>query len=78
VDGGRRPVRERDTGHTDRVRRRFAPMWVYFFGLFALAFFQRFVFPPDEHTVAFNVTFFAVGAIVVIVALTIAQRATNR
>jgi biotin transporter BioY len=60
------------------VRRRFAPLWVYFFGLFALAFFQRFTFPPDEHTVAANVTFFFVGAVVVIVVLTIAQRATNR
>jgi hypothetical protein len=58
--------------------RRFAPLWVYFFGLFALAFLQRFAFPPDEHSVAFNVTFFAVGALVVIVVLTIAQRTATR
>jgi hypothetical protein len=58
--------------------RRFAPLWVYFFGLFALAFVQRFTFPPDEHSVAANVTFFAVGAVVVFVVLTIAQRASRR
>jgi hypothetical protein len=58
--------------------RRFAPLWVYFFGLFALAFLQRFAFPPDEHSVAFNVTFFAVGAVVVILVLTIVQRTTTR
>ena len=48
------------------------------FGLFALAFLQRFTFPPDEHSVAANVTFFVVGAIAVFVVITIAQRATNR
>jgi hypothetical protein len=58
--------------------RRFAPLWVYFFGLFALAFLQRFAFPPDEHSVAFNVTFFAVGAVVVFLVLTIVQRTTTR
>jgi hypothetical protein len=58
--------------------RRFAPAWVYFFGLFALAFLQRFAFPPDEHSVAFNVMFFAVGAVVVFVVLTIVQRASGR
>src|SRR4051812_31123776 len=65
--------------HTGRVRdRRFAPLWVYFFGLFALAFLQRFTFPPDEHSVAANVLFFTVGAVVVIVVLTIVQRRSNR
>jgi hypothetical protein len=64
---------------TGGVRRgRFAPLWVYFFGLFALAFLQRFTFPPDEHSVAANVLFFAVGAVVVIVVLTIAQRRSLR
>ena len=29
--------------------RRFAPLWVYFFGLFAFAVLQRLLFPPDEH-----------------------------
>ena len=54
------------------------PAWVYFFGLFALAFLQRFTFPPDEHSVAANVAFFAIGAVVVFVVITIAQRLTNR
>jgi phosphatidylglycerophosphate synthase len=53
--------------------RRFAPLWVYFFGLFALAFLQRFAFPPDEHSVAANVAFFVIGAVVVFVVITIAQ-----
>jgi hypothetical protein len=66
-------------GQTAAVRRgRFPPLWVYFFGLFALAFFQRFAFPPDEHSVTFNVVFFAVGAVIVIVVLTIAERVTTR
>ena len=53
-------------------------MWVYFFGWFALAVAQVWLFPPDEHSVAFNVTFFAVGAILIAVALTIAERRTRR
>jgi hypothetical protein len=59
-------------------RRTLAPAWVYFFGLFALAFLQRFTFPPDEHSVAANVAFFLIGAIVVFVVITVAQRLTNR
>ena len=59
-------------------RRSLAPAWVYFFGLFALAFLQRFTFPPDEHSVIANVAFFVVGAIVVFVVITTAQRLTNR
>ncbi len=56
------------------MRRRYPPLWVYLFGLFALAFVQVFAFPPDEHTVAFNVAFFAVGAVIVVVVLTLLQR----
>ena len=41
----------------------FAPLWVYFFGWFALAVAQRWLFPPDEHSTAANVAFFAVGAV---------------
>ena len=59
-------------------RQSLAPAWVYMFGLFALALLQRFTFPPDEHSVVANVTFFVVGAIAVLVVITIAQRATNR
>jgi hypothetical protein len=58
--------------------RTLAPAWVYFFGLFALAFLQRFTFPPDEHSVIANVAFFAIGAIVVFVLITIAQRVSDR
>ena len=54
--------------------RRFAPLWVYFFGLFAVAVTQRLLFPPDEHSVTFNVLFFAGGAIVVIAVLTVLER----
>jgi hypothetical protein len=59
-------------------RRSLAPAWVYMFGLFALAFLQRFTFPPDEHSVLANVAFFVIGALVVFAVITIAQRATNR
>ena len=58
-------------------RRAFAPLWVYFFGLFALAVTQRLLFPPDERSVTFNVLFFAGGAIVVIAVLTVLERATR-
>ena len=58
--------------------RGFAPLWVYFFGWFALAVAQVWLFPPDEHPVAFNVTFFFVGALLVAVALTFAERRTRR
>ena len=54
--------------------RGFAPLWAYFFGWFALAVAQRWLFPPDEHSVAANVAFFAIGALVVGVVLTIAER----
>ena len=57
-----------------RRQRAFAPLWVYCFGLFALAASQRLLFPPDEHSVTFNVLFFACGAIVVVAVLTALQR----
>ncbi len=50
---------------------------MYFFGLFALAASQRLLFPPDEHSVTFNVLFFACGAIVVVAVLTVLQRVTR-
>jgi hypothetical protein len=59
-------------------RRGYAPLWVYCFGLFALAAAQRFLFPPDEHSVAANVAFFAVGAVLVVVAITAAERKGRR
>jgi hypothetical protein len=75
---GRRNCANATKGQTLLVRRgRFAPLWVYFFGLFALAFLQRFAFPPDEHSVAANVLFFVGGAIVVFVVLTIVQRTSR-
>ena len=58
--------------------RGFAPLWVYFFGWFALAVAQVWLFPPAEHSVAFNVTFFFLGAALIAVALTIAERRTRR
>ncbi len=61
-----------------RSRRRYAPLWVYFFGLFALAAAQRFAFPPDEHSVAANVAVYLVGAVVVIVAITALERSSRR
>ena len=57
--------------------RRFAPLWVYLFGWFALAVAQQLVFPPDEHSAAANVALFAVGAALVAVVLTIAERRTR-
>ena len=78
----RRELRHAPTLHTGVVpsvrRCRFAPLWVYFFGLFALLFTQRLVFPPAEHSTGANVAFFAVGAILVVAALTVAERATRR
>ena len=56
------------------MRRRFAPVWVYFFGWFALAFLQTFAFPPDEHSILANVAFFGIGAVLVFVVLTVLQR----
>jgi hypothetical protein len=55
-------------------RRRFAPLWVYLFGLFALAFAQVLLLPPADHGAAFNVAVFAAGAIVVIALLTVLER----
>ena len=57
--------------------RGFAPLWVYFFGWFAVAVAQRWLFPPDEHSVAASVAFFAVGAVLVAIVLTAAERATR-
>jgi hypothetical protein len=59
-------------------RQRFAPLWVYLFGLFAVAALQRAVFSPGERSVAANVAFFFVGSVAVIAVLTVAQRATRR
>jgi hypothetical protein len=53
-------------------------MWVYCFGLFALIFSQRLVFPPDEHSTGANVAFFVIGAVLVVGVLTVAERATRR
>ena len=50
---------------------------MYFFGWFALAAAQVWLFPPDEHSVLFNVTFFAVGAVLVAAVLTVAERRTR-
>ena len=58
--------------------RGFAPLWVYFFGWFALGIAQRWLLPPEEHSVAFNVTCFAIGAVLVAVVLTVAERRTRR
>jgi hypothetical protein len=57
-----------------RHRRALAPLWVYLFGLFALGAFQAVVFPPEEHSTAAAVAFFAGGAIVVTGVLTVLQR----
>lgn len=54
-------------------RPRFAPLWVYLWGLFAVAIAQRFLFPPDERSTAFNVTLFFVLAAVVVAVLTLLQ-----
>ena len=53
-------------------------MWVYFFGLFALAVLQSWLLPPREHSGPFNVAVFAVGAAVIVGALTIAERRLER
>jgi len=57
-----------------RRRRAFAPLWVYLFGLFALAGVQSLVFPPEDHSTGAAVAFFLIGAIVVIALLTVLQR----
>jgi hypothetical protein len=51
---------------------------VYLFGLFALAAAQRLLFPPGEHSVAASVAFFAVGAVLVVAAITAAERMGRR
>lgn len=56
---------------------RYAPLWVYIFGLFAVAAAQRLLFPPAEHGVAFNVTFFIGAGAAVIVVLTLLERRTR-
>jgi hypothetical protein len=55
-------------------RRGFAPLWVYLFGLFTVAATQRLAFPPAEHGVAFNVTFFFGAAAAVVAILTLLER----
>ena len=57
--GERSPIGARSHSMAQRRRRLFAPLWVLFFGLFALAVAQSLVFPPDEQSVTFNVLFFA-------------------
>jgi hypothetical protein len=58
-------------------RAAFPPLWVYLFGLFAVAIAQRWLVPPADHSVPFNVALFALLAIAVIVLLTILQRITR-
>lgn len=53
---------------------RLAPLWVYVFGCFAVAVAQRWLFPPGEHSVAFNVLFFLGGAAAVAVVITVLER----
>lgn len=60
------------------ARRDYAPLWVYFFGLFALAAAQRVAFPPAERSAAVNVAIFAAGAVVVITAITLLERSSRR
>ena len=64
--------------HPHRRTGRFAPLWVYLFGLFAVAVLQQLLFPPDDHSATFNVVFFfAVGAVVTVV-LTVLERTVDR
>lgn len=58
--------------------RGFAPLWVYFFGLFALAVLQSWLLPPGENSALLNVTVFGVGALVIVVTLTVAERRIKR
>ncbi len=60
------------------MRRRFAPLWVYLFGLFAAAIAQSWLLPPRQHGGWFNVAVFAAVAAVVILVLTLAERARDR
>ncbi|MGH9271617.1 MAG: hypothetical protein ACRDZ2_10130 [Ilumatobacteraceae bacterium] len=55
--------------------RRFAPLWVYLWALFAVAFVQVALVPPREHEAAFNVTVFAGLAALVVVVITLLERA---
>jgi membrane protein DedA with SNARE-associated domain len=56
-------------------RRRFAPLWVYLFGLFAAALVQVWLLPPREHSAAFNVAVFAgLAALVIVVVTRLEQR----
>jgi hypothetical protein len=65
-------------GMDGRRRSPLAPLWVYFFGLFGVAFLQRWLFPPDEHSVTFNVLLFAGLAASVVAVLTILERTVRR
>lgn len=58
-----------------RRRPRWAPLWVYLFGLFAVAFAQVGLVPPREHGAAFNVTVFVGLGAVVVVIITLLERA---
>ncbi len=58
--------------------RRFAPLWVYLFGLFAAAIAQTWLLPPRQHSAWFNVVVFAAVAAAVILVLTVAERARHR
>ena len=57
--------------------RRFAALWVYMWGLFAVAAAQRWLFQPERHSAPANLAIFAVGATAVIVLLTVLQRVTK-
>lgn len=69
--------------HTGQVVRAspgrgFAPLWVYFFGWFAVAIAQRWLLPPHEHSTLANLAVFAAGALLVAVVLTVAERRRRR
>ncbi|MGI9053493.1 MAG: hypothetical protein ACR2HQ_12740 [Ilumatobacteraceae bacterium] len=59
-------------------RRRFAPLWVYLFGLFAAAVAQGALLTPREHSAAFNLSVFAALAVGVTVAITVLERSLKR
>ena len=62
----------------DRRRQGFAPLWVYLFGLFAVAAGQRLLFPPDQHSAATNVAVFTAASLIVVILLTVLERSKRR
>jgi hypothetical protein len=57
---------------------RFAALWVYIWGLFAVAVVQRLLFAPEGRSPLANLAIFAAGATIVIVGLTVLERVTKR